>query len=135
MNNKYILKIFITVIIIFSLLVFINSIGLNLNFPEPPKKLLQVVTIEGLYNNDTNIIFPSEKGEAFCKNSSSASLDKSCRTLTKNNCNSTSCCVWTSDSKCVVGGIQGPTYNSLKNGKTKKLDFYLFKNKCYGDKC
>lgn len=136
MDNKYILKVFIFVFLIFALIVFINSIGLNLNDTKP-KKLLQVITMEGLENIDTNIILPSAKSDAFCETErgSSGALDKSCGNLTKNNCNTTSCCVWTSDSKCVAGGIQGPTFNSHSNGKTKKLDYYYFQNKCYGEKC
>ena len=136
MDYKYILKIFILVFLILSLIIFINTLGLNLNY-QKPKKLLQVVTMEGLENIDTNIIFPSEKSDAFCEThrGSSGALDNSCGNLTQNNCNSTSCCVWTSDNKCVAGGIKGPTFNSESNGKTKKSDYYYFQNKCYGDKC
>jgi hypothetical protein len=137
MNYKYILKIFIFVIIIFSIIIFINSLHLNLNYKEPPKKLLQVVTIEGLKNIDSNIILPSAKSDSFCEihRGSSGELDNSCGKLTKNNCNSTSCCVWTSENKCLAGGVQGPTFNTDSNGITKKLDYYYFQNKCYGDKC
>jgi hypothetical protein len=93
--------------------------------------------MEGLENIDTSIILPSAKSEAFCETErgSSGDLDKSCGNLTQKNCNSTSCCVWTSGSKCVAGNIQGPTFNSDSNGKTKKLDYYYFQNNCYGDKC
>ena len=129
MDFKYILKIIIVVSLILSLIVFINSIGLNLN----AKKLL---TMEGLTNPpDTSIII--NKSDAFCEihRGSSGALDKSCEKLTKNNCNSTSCCVWTSDSKCVAGGAGGPTFNSDSNGKTKELDYYYFQNKCHGTKC
>ena len=129
MDFKYILKIIIVVSLILSLIVFINSIGLNLN----TKKLL---TMEGLTNPpDTSIII--NKSDAFCEihRGSSGALDKSCGKLTKNNCNSTSCCVWTSDRKCVAGGAGGPTFNSDSNGKTKQLDYYYFQNKCHGTKC
>ena len=136
MDNKNILKVLILVILILSFIIFINSIGLNLNYKEP-KKLLQVVTMEGIENMDTSIILPSSKSDAFCETQrgSSGTLDKSCGNLTKKNCNTTSCCVWTSDSKCVAGSIQGPTFNSDSNGKTKNLDYYYFQNNCYGDKC
>ena len=137
MDYKYILKVFIFVFLFLSLIVFIKSIGLNLNAKEPSKKLLQVVTMEGLENIDTNIILPSAKSDAFCEThrGSSGALDNSCSKLTQNNCNSTSCCVWTSDNKCLAGGVQGPTFNSHSNGKTKKIDYYYYQNKCYGDKC
>ena len=129
MNFKCILKIVIVVSLILSSIIFINSIGLNLN----AKKLL---TVEGLTNPpDTSIII--NKSDAFCEShrGSSGTLDKSCGKLTKNNCNSTSCCVWTSDSKCLAGGAKGPTFNTDSNGKTKQLDYYYFQNKCHGTKC
>jgi len=131
MDSKYILKVFIIVLLILSLIAFINTIGLNLN-DEKPKKLLQVVTIEGL---DTNI--PMSKSDAFCEShrGNSGTLEDSCNKLTKNNCNSTSCCVWTSDNKCKAGDINGPTFNSDSNGKTKKLGYYYFQNTCYGEEC
>lgn len=133
---KYILKVFIIVLLIFSLIVFINTIGINLNPVKSPKKLLEVVTIEGLTNKpDTSIIM--NKNDAFCESHKGASpiLNKSCGKLTQKNCTSTSCCVFTSDSKCVAGGAKGPTFNSDKNGKTVNLDYYYYQNKCYGPKC
>jgi hypothetical protein len=136
MNLKYILKVFIIVFIILSLMIFINSIGLNLNEQPKPKKLLQVVTIEGLTNPpDTSIII--NKSDAFCEShrGSSGTLDESCGKLTKNNCNSTSCCVFKSNNKCVAGDANGPTFNTDSNGKTKELDYYYFMNKCYGENC
>jgi hypothetical protein len=136
MELKYILKVFIIVFLIFSLIIFINTIGLNLNDEYPPKKLLQVVTIEGLDSlKDSSMIM--NKNDAFCESQrgSSGSLDDSCGKLTQGNCTSTSCCVWTSDDKCKAGDINGPIFNSDSNGKTKKLDYYYFQKKCYGDKC
>ena len=135
MDLKYILKIFIIVFLILSLIAFINSIGLNLNEKSSDKKLLQVYTMEGLTNPDNSIIM--DKSAAFCESyrGSSGALDDSCGKLTKTNCNSTSCCVWTSDDKCVAGGQGGPTFNSDAKGKTKQLDYYYFQNKCYGPKC
>jgi hypothetical protein len=129
MDVKYILNI----LIIFILFLSFISIVTNLNAETP---LLQVVTMEGLENPpDTSIIM--NKNEAFCKNhiGSSGSLDESCKKLTKNNCNSTSCCVFTSDNKCAAGNSNGPTFNTDQNGKTKQLDYYYFQNKCYGNKC
>lgn len=129
LDTKYILKIFIMVFLIFALIVFINSIV--------TKNLLQVVTLEGLTNSDvdTNIIM--NKSDAFCENhlGSSGTLDESCGKLTQDNCNTTSCCVWTSTNKCMAGNETGPTFNTDSNGKTKDLDYYYFQNKCYGAKC
>ena len=79
----------------------------------------------------------SNKADAFCKSNSSSSnaLNQKCNQLTSGNCSLTSCCVWTSDQKCVVGGSGGPTFNSDDKGNTKKTDYYYYQNKCYGSKC
>ena len=129
MDVKYVLKILIIVFLILSIMVFINSIGLNLNVEEQPKKLLQVVTLEGLSNPDTSIIM--DKNSAFCENhrGSSGNLDESCKKLSRGNCDSVSCCVWTSDEKCVAGSERGPTFNTDSNGKTKSLDYFFFEGK------
>ena len=132
MEIKVILKVFIFVFLIFAMIVFINTLGLNLNAEEPPKKLLQSVTLEGF---DTSILL--NKSDSFCEvhRGSSGTLDESCGKLTRDNCNSTSCCVWTSDEKCLAGGANGPTFNSDARGKTIIPDYYYFQNKCYGEKC
>jgi hypothetical protein len=135
MDLKYILKVFIVVLLILSLIAFINTLGLNLNEERGQQKLLQVVTIEGLGNLSTSI--PMNKSQAFCDayKGSSGSLDESCGRLTRGKCNETSCCVWTSNQKCTAGGVDGPTFNSDANGKTKQLDYYYFQGKCYGSNC
>jgi hypothetical protein len=135
MDLKYILKVFIIVFLILSVIAFVNTNGLNLNEEPKQKKLLQVVTVEALENLSTAI--PMSKSQAFCDvhKGSSGSLDESCGRLTKGNCYDTSCCVWTSNQKCAAGGIDGPTFNSDSNGKTKQLDYYYFQGKCYGTGC
>lgn len=132
MSLKYILKIFIIVFIILALILFVKSVGFVQPEPNEPKRLLQVVTIEGLASS---IVINAN--DAFCEShrGSSGSLDGSCGKLTKNNCNTTSCCVWTSDDKCVAGGVGGPTFNTGADGKTNSLDYYYFHNKCHGTKC
>ncbi len=132
MNLKYILKVFIIVFLIFSLIVFINTVGLTLNEEPRQKKLLQVVTVEAM-----SPIIPMSKSQAFCDvhKGSSGSLDELCGRLTRGNCNETSCCVWTSNKKCAAGGVDGPTFNTNSNGATKELDYYFFQGKCYGTGC
>ena len=129
MDIKYVLKIFIIVFLIFALIVFINSIGLNLKVEEKPRELIKVITIEGFEKPDTSIIMNSS--DAFCQNfrGSSGKLDSACGKMTRNNCNDTSCCVWTSDGKCRAGNASGPTFNSDENGKTRALDYYYFQGK------
>jgi len=128
MDFKYLLKIFIIFFLILSIIIFINSIGFTLNEADKPKKLLQVVTIEGL---DT--LLPSN--QAFCEVNKGFTLEQSCNNLTRQNCGLTSCCVWTSDQKCKAGNISGPTFNTNTNGKTNKLEYYYFQNKCHGEMC
>jgi len=133
---KFILNVFIAVVIIFALISFISSIGINLDTPNTPKKLVQVVTIEGLQNPpDTSITM--NKSDAFCEKfrGSSGSLNDECAKLTDKNCGSTSCCVLVNGKKCEAGNADGPTFNTDSNGKTNNLDFYYYQSKCYGDKC
>jgi hypothetical protein len=111
MDLKYILKIFIIVFIILSLISFVKTAGFDVTMHAEPKKLLQVVTIEGLAQKQDSSIVLNPR-DAFCESyrGSSGTLETSCGKLTKNNCSATSCCIWTSDSKCVAGGAGGPTF-------------------------
>ena len=123
---KYCLNVFIVILLIIVLIFF-----MNLNIEERPKKLLQVVTIEGLENTIKT------GADAFCESykGSSGELNSACGNLTNKNCNATSCCILTSDKKCVAGNASGATYNTDDNGKTINLDYYYYQNKCYGDNC
>ena len=129
MDFKYLLKIFIIIFLILSVIVFINSIGLKLDEPDISKKLIQVVTVEGMNPLTT------DSSKAFCDTNKGFNLETSCNKLTKYNCGLTSCCIWTSDNKCKAGNKNGPLFNSDSKGKTIPLDFYYFQNKCYGEKC
>ena len=140
MPVKYILKFFIIAFLILSLIMLINSVGMRLHDAPSSKKLLKVVTIEPFTKTDKNDMLDTvlmDKSDAFCENhrGSSGALEQSCGKLTETNCNSTSCCVWSSDNKCTAGNVNGPTFNSDENGKTQALDYYYFQNKCYGPKC
>ena len=75
--------------------------------------------------------------KSFCTNyrGRSGVLNTECEKLTETNCGLTSCCVWASPGKCVAGNERGPTFNTDEQGKTKPLDYYYYKNKCYGAKC
>lgn len=117
MNIKYILKCFIFVILVLSIIYFV----INFN------------SIKEEFN--TSIIM--NKGDAFCENlrGSSHILEEKCGKLSQNNCNSTSCCIWTSNNKCVAGNASGAKFNTDTNGKTQALDYYYYQNKCYGSGC
>lgn len=131
MDLKYLLKIFIIGFLILSLIIFINSIGLNFNQPEQSKELIKVVTVEGL---ETNPLI-TNSSNAFCETNKGFRQETSCNALTKHNCGLTSCCIWTSDKKCKAGNQNGPLFGSDSKGKTIPLDYYYFENKCYGEKC
>ena len=135
MDLKYLLKIFIFVFLILSVIIFINSIGLKFttlrNESDIPKKLTNVIIMEGLENNPLTI----SSSKAFCDTNKGAQQENSCNALTKYNCGLTSCCIWTSDNKCKAGNESGPIFGSDSKGKTIPLDYYYYQNKCYGSNC
>ena len=140
---KYVLKILIICLLFFALTsIIMNTLGINLNIEEHPKKLIQVITMEAFQKQE------KEKGQdqkgnitsgadAFCQSykGNSGNLNTACGNLTNKNCNATSCCILTSDQKCVAGNADGATYNTDSNGKTINLDYYYYQNKCYGNSC
>lgn len=79
--------------------------------------------------------FGNSPAESFCKSYSGKDLNEKCGGFTERNCNKTSCCIWTSESKCVAGNVDGPLYNTNKSGKTIVPDYFYFQNKCFGEKC
>ena len=135
MDLKYLLKIFIFVFLILSVIIFINSIGLKFttlrNESDIPKKLTNVIIMEGLENNPLTI----SSSKAFCDTNKGAQQENACSELTKYNCGLTSCCIWTSDNKCKAGNQDGPIFGSDSKGKTIPLDYYYYQNKCYGSNC
>jgi hypothetical protein len=122
---KFVLKVFFLLFILFSLfLLFLFLLFIYKNKND----LLQ----EG-FESDTILTTKA----AFCEShrGSSNTLNEDCSKLTQRNCKSTSCCVFTSEDKCVAGGQGGPTFNSDEKGKTKHLDYYYFQDTCYGANC
>jgi len=71
----------------------------------------------------------------FCKSflGSSDKLEAQCNQLTKNNCKSSSCCVFVDNHKCVAGSAKGPTFETKPNGSKINMDYYYYQNKCYGN--
>jgi len=137
-SRSYILNIFIGVICIFALIIFIDVSNINLNPDKSTKKVVQVVNIEALKNNNDKKEAPNttinlNPVSDFCK-SSSDSLKTSCGKLTKKNCNSTSCCIVLNGEKCVAGNQDGPTFKT-ESGEDISIDYYYYQNKCYGNNC
>jgi hypothetical protein len=136
--KRIILFFFIGLLFFLMMYIFLGKNLFNLDKTNITNENVFNFLKEGLTNNsvsDTSIIINST--DAFCEShrGSSYLLEKSCNKLTKNNCNSTSCCVWTNNDKCVAGNSNGPTFNTDDNGKTQNLDYYYYQNKCYGTKC
>ena len=138
-DNNVVLLILV-IALIFSLLLLFNIKGWNLNIPDVQKTLLGTVTMESMENKvDIESELNSMKLnqlDSFCENhrESGSALNQSCNKLTQDNCNSTSCCVWLNNEKCVAGGEDGPTFQT-QNGKKIDVDTYYYQNKCYGNNC
>lgn len=116
-------------IIIIGLMVFFSIIEFNLSSVRVLQVEKMVDVIETFNNND-----------GFCKTheGNRNKLEKSCSELTKDNCLATSCCVYAKIDgtvQCHSGDINGPTFKRDDNGKTKNIDYYYFRNKCFGNGC
>ena len=70
-------------------------------------------------------------GDAFCQlNSVNAEdLNNTCATLTAQNCNAASCCVWVNGEKCMAGNADGPSMMEIDIDK----DYYSHKYTCRGN--
>jgi hypothetical protein len=133
--------IILIVIVVLGLLVLINIKGIDLNPPKPESKLVQEVTVETLDMMDKTL--SNEKinvnlATSFCESylGNSQELEGACNQLTETNCSQTSCCVFSRTSeigKCVAGDLNGPTYNTDKDGKLITMDTYYYLGKCRGN--
>ena len=149
MDIIFIKQIFIFVGLILGLILIFQLLGFNMNPPYEEKKLLNVVTIETMdtmnnienhmtddhdINLEMNSVSNPEKG--FCEHyqGNFVELEKSCNTLSQKNCNSTECCTYLNNTKCVSGSVDGPTYQS-EGGNKITVDNYYYMNKCYGHNC
>jgi hypothetical protein len=119
-------------IIMIGLIVFFAIIELKMTPIQDPQ-IQKVVNIEAFDNNANN-------DNGFCKTHEGDrnKLQESCSGMTKDNCLATSCCVYAlmdGKEQCHSGDINGPTFKRDKNGKSKNIDYYYFRNKCIGKGC
>ena len=119
-------------IIMIGLIVFFAIIELKMT-PLQDRQVQKVVNIEAFDNNANN-------DNGFCKTHEGDrnKLQESCSKMTKDNCLATSCCVYAlmdGKEQCHSGDMNGPTFKRDKNGKTKNIDYYYFRNKCIGTGC
>ena len=78
------------------------------------KRVEKIVTVEGYSNDVTPGLFPdSENAQAMCEIhlENPAIIDSTCKTFSKNNCQTVDCCVW-KNKKCVGGKNNSPFYLS-----------------------
>ena len=141
---KYIGKIFIAIVILFSMILYFTVYANNNNVENTPSQLKEVVTIEKMTTHNKSKMememdLEMDGGSAFCKSHnhlpSANKLETSCSRLTNENCKSVSCCVLLNGEKCVAGGARGPTFRMETNGTKRSVDYYYYQNKCYGSKC
>ena len=120
-------------IVIIGLIVFFAIIEFKLNSARN-FHVEKIVELEAFENGGGANIQNS-----FCKTHEGDrnKLQTSCSKLTKTNCLATSCCVYAKmgdKEQCHSGDINGPTFKRDDNGKTKKIDYYQFRNNCFGNK-
>jgi hypothetical protein len=91
--------------------------------------LISYITIEPFENNLEEIT-----GSSLCSiySSNPKELNDKCGSLTEQNCNSMSCCVWLNASKCVAGNGNGPTFRT-NNGKDIPIDTYYYMGRLNGN--
>ena len=77
-----------------------------------------------------------EPALGFCEKyrSSGRKRERECNKLTKDNCQHTSCCVYTNNNKCVAGSNHGALFKT-KNGEKIDVTTYHHYGKCYGSNC
>jgi len=119
-NKKFTFKIivFIGISLLLLLFVFCNK----------------TTTRENMTTSELESLTNPSKGFCETYRGKSHELESHCNTLIEGRCKTMDCCVWTNASKCVAGGIHGPTYKTDQSGNTIDFDNYYYKNKCYG-KC
>lgn len=164
-SRNNILNIFIGVIIIFALIIFIDVINLDLNPDKSTKKVVQVVNIEALKNNnkkskkmttntetndsstttDSNeILSPTEQNKPNTTINLNPVSDfcKSSSDSLKTSCGKLTKKNCNSTSCCIVlngekcvAGNQDGPTFKTESGEDITIDYYYYQNKCYGNSC
>jgi hypothetical protein len=127
------------VILIIGSIVFFSMIGLDFNDKHPmsSKSIEKIITMESFQstlideenaNDDANRV-------PLCDNKSSlVEINERCKKISSGtNCKNSNCCIWLNDKSCVGGSENGPTYYTDDNKSEINVDYYYYKNKCYGN--
>ena len=134
-------SILLVVVIMLGLMIFFSLHDIDM---KPSVKTSGTNKIVGIEAFDNKAKGKEDKLEApadhFCEDMKGKSheLETHCNSFTEQSCKYSSCCVYASidgSEKCMAGGEDGPTFGRNDDGTKKNIDYYYYKNKCYGDKC
>jgi len=95
---------------------------------------------EAAYNDDYKfkkqyepIVNAEYQNSGFCE-ASVGDIDQKCKSLSKDICASTSCCVLVGGERCVQGNENGPTKKLVYSDTSiQNRDVYYYQGKCYGN--
>lgn len=121
-------------ILLFVLYIFTSKSLENFTYDKNINDVDSFVKAQNLAKNaDKDLPIMDFSGDSLCTSFASQpmKLNESCGTLSKTNCNATSCCVWLNETSCVAGGKNGPTFRTTK-GKPIEVENYMFKGRMYG---
>jgi len=137
--DNYLNIIFVTLVMF--LFLTISQLKWNFDPVIPSPTLIQQVTLETMENyinnnnnnnnnNKDNDFLTINPIDGFCESylGDASNLEQACNRLTKNRCLKTSCCVYSSNNKCVAGSKDGPTYKTDKQGNKIPYDYYYHKS-------
>lgn len=124
-------------ILILASIVFFSIIGLDFNDKKPidSKPIERIITMESF---KSSIIDYDEIGAnrvpSCDKKLSLVEKNEQCKKMNnETNCKNTSCCIWLNGQSCVGGSEDGPTYYNDDTNAEINVDYYYYKNKCYGN--
>lgn len=125
------------VILILGSIVFFSIIGLDFTDKTAMKKkpIEKIITMESFQAQLINDVSEEAKRVSLCdKKFSLEEMNDRCKKVTSDeNCKNTSCCVWLNGKSCVGGSEDGPTYYTDDTHTEINVDYYYYKNKCYGN--
>jgi len=131
-------SILLVVVLMLGTIVFFSIKGIDLQSSSSSSNTTgknKIVDIEAFDNNQSDV--PADQ---FCEKMKGKSheLETHCNGFTEQSCKYSSCCVYASidgAEKCMAGDEDGPTFGRNEDGNKKNIDYYYYKQKCYGDKC
>lgn len=135
-------SILLVVVIMLGLMVYFSMKDIDLNSSMKTSGENKRVDIEAFDNKMKGDAEPdsTSPSDHFCEDMKGKTheLETHCNSFTEQSCKFSSCCVYASidgSEKCMAGDSAGPTYGRNDDGTMKNIEYYYYKNKCYGDKC